>query len=245
MRFLIVALILIFLSGCAPNGKAMNRAEVHFMLGVSYLQADEPSQALNEFLQAEEIEPDDAPLQAGLGQAYFAKKSYTEAEKHYLQALKLDKDNPKYENNLAALYMETKRWDDAIRYFHKAASNLLFSQPEVAWTGYGYAYFMKGDYLAAISAYKKALDQNWRYPQAYVRRGEAFDALGKPGKAIADYEQALKLYPNYSLAHYNLAITGMKLRKVDMAINHFSKVVDLAPDSNLANQAKSYLLVLK
>ncbi|NIQ95107.1 MAG: tetratricopeptide repeat protein, partial [Desulfuromonadales bacterium] len=92
------------------------------MLGVSYLRADDPTQALQEFLLAAEIEDDDAPLQAGLGQAYFMKKSYADAERHYLKALRLDKGNPKYQNNLAALYMEMERWDDAIDYFEKAAT---------------------------------------------------------------------------------------------------------------------------
>ncbi|NIQ95108.1 MAG: tetratricopeptide repeat protein, partial [Desulfuromonadales bacterium] len=75
-----------------------------------------------------------------------------------------------------------ERWDDAIDYFEKAATDLLFAQPEVAWTGYGYAWFMKGEHMRAIDAYIKALEQNPRYAQAYVRRGEVFDSLGKPAK---------------------------------------------------------------
>jgi len=232
-------------AGCVAVDGKKDSAEVHFMLGVSYLRANDATQALKEFLRAEEIEDDDAPLQAGLGQAYFMKKSYAESEKHYLKALKLDRDNPNYENNLAALYMEMQRWDDAIKYFESAATNLLFAHPEVAWTGYGYAWFMKGENVKAIDAYIKAIEQNSRFPQVYVRRGEVFNALGQPGKAIADYKKALEIYPDYLLAHFNMAITNMKLRDTDSAVKHFGRIVELAPDSELARQSKSYLLVLK
>ncbi|PLX73950.1 MAG: hypothetical protein C0615_10195 [Desulfuromonas sp.] len=246
LRFLIIALLLLALSACAPGrGKTENDAEVHYMLGVSYLQANDPTRALQEFLLAEEIEPDDAKLQAALGQAYFYKKSFADSEQHYLQALKLDKGNPMHQNNLAALYMELERWDDAISYFHQAATNLIFSRPEVAWTGYGYAYFKKKDYVTAIDAYVKAIEQNRNYPQAYVRRAETFFALDQPEKAVVDCERALEIYPDYALAHYNLALANMKLRKAGAAITHFQRVIDLIPDSDLAHQSKSYLLVLK
>jgi len=215
------------------------------MLGVSYLKSNDSTQALKEFLKAEEFEDDDAQLQAALGQTYFLKKAYADSEKHYLKALKLDEDNPKFENNLAALYLQWERWDDAMFYFHKAATNLLFPQAEVAWTGYGYALFRKGEHVKAIDAYMKAIDQNWRYPQAYVRRGEVFYALDKPGKAISDYRQALKLVPDYALAHFNFALSSMKLQDNQSAIEHFNKVVTLRPESDLARQAKSYLLVLE
>jgi len=245
LRLFVAILILVIFSGCAVNEQSRKNAEAHYMLGVSYLRADDATHALNELLMAEAIEADNALLQAALGQAYHTKKAYVESELHYLKALKLDKDNPKYQNNLAALYLEMQRWDEAITYFYQAASNLLFSQPEVAWTGYGYAYFMKGDYLKAIDAYIKAINYNSRYAQAFVRRGEAFHSLDQAGKAIADYQHALELFPNYSLAHYNMAVSYMKLRQVGLAVKHFNQVVQIAPESDLALQAKSYLLVLK
>jgi Tfp pilus assembly protein PilF len=231
--------------GCVPVEKKKESHEAHFMLGVSYLRSNDATQALREFLQAEKIEDDDAPLQAALGQAYYMKKSYVEAEKHYFKALKLDKGNPTYQNNLAALYMETERWDDAIRYFEMAARNLLFAHPEMAWTGYGYAWFKKEEHVKAVEAYVQALEINPRFPQAYVRRSEAFVALGQPGKAVADCQKALEIYPDYMLAHYHLAVASMKMRDIDTAIKHFERTAELAPDSEFARQSKSYLLVLK
>lgn len=244
LRILITVLIASMLFGCASSKQKAKDFEVHFMLGVSYLRANDPTSALKEFLLAEAIEQDDAPLQAALGQTYFMKKLFTDSENHYRQAVDLDRNNPKFENNLAALYMEMERWQDAQVLFKKAALNPLFSQAEVAWTGYGYAAFKSGDHLKAIDSYMKAINANVRYPQAYVRRGEAFAALGKPGKAIADYQHALKLYPNYPLAHFNLALVHMNLKEKRLARKHFGEVARLVPESDLGRQSKSYLLIL-
>ena len=62
---------------------------------------------------------------------------------------------------------------------------------------------------------------------------------------ISPDNQALEIFPDYLLAHYNIALSNMKLRDIDKAIEHFGRVVELAPDSDLARQSKSYLLVLK
>ncbi len=245
MRATILILILLLTAGCVSSGKTTDSAEVHYMLGISYLRANDSTRALQEFLLAEKIDADDARLQAGLGHTYFLKKSYKEAEKHYLKALKLDKGNPEYQNNLAAMYLETERWDEAIALFEKAADNLLFPRPELAWTGFGYAWFKKGDSMKAIDAFIKAIEINANYPQAYVRRGEVLHALGQPAKAVTDYRKALSLYPDYLLAHYNLAVSSMDMKQRDTAVKHFRRVIELAPESDFARQSRAYLLVLK
>ena len=246
MRYFLyaVAFGLLILVGCAPAVK-QNNAEAHYKLGISYMGTGDPTIALREFLKAEEIEPDDADLQAALGEAYLAKKIYSEAEKHFELALELDPENPKLQNNLAAVYVKMERYDDAIEYFHLAASNYLFPRPEVSWTGIGYAQFKKEDYPAALKAFENAIAANWRFPAAYVGRGEVYHALSEFDKALAEYDQALDLAPASSIVHYNMALTYLKKRNKDQAISHLESVVNLAPDSDLSRQAKAFLSVLQ
>lgn len=241
---LVLLLIVLSLSGCAPVEKP-ERMDTHYMLGVSYLRAGDPTMALSELLQAEKIDSEDGDLQAALGQVYLIKKAYPESEQHFKHSLQIDPGNPHYQNNIAALYLEMKRYDEAIEYFRMAASNLLFPRPEVSWTGLGYAEFKKENYPEALQAFEKALAANWRFPAAYVRRGEVFYAMGEIDKAIVEYEQALIHAPSSSLAHYDLAVAYLKQRKTDKAVSHFESVVNLAPDSELGRQAKSFLSVLK
>lgn len=243
---LLALLFLVFLtSGCGATAKHSREAETHYMLGVSYLRERNPTLALRELQLAEQKDADNADIQNTLAQAYQQKHAFPEAERHYLKAIRLNRDNPTYQNNLAALYLDMERWDDAIRHFRKAADNLLFTSPEVALTGIGYAYFHKGEYLDAVAACKEAINHNPRYAQAQLRLGEAYYALDKTGPAIEAFRQALNLSPNYTLAHYRLGQAYMKLKQPELAIASFREVLRLAPDSELGRSVAEYIKILK
>jgi tetratricopeptide (TPR) repeat protein len=240
--FWIVLLLLVCLApGCSATKKKGNEADVHYFLGLSYLREQNPTRALKEFLLAQEFDSRNSDIQDALGQSYHLKKAYSEAEKHYLKALELSRDDPRFQNNLAALYLDMQRWDDAISCFQKASSNLLFITPEVALSGMGYAYFQKGEYPDAVTAYKEALAHNHRYPLAHLRLGEVHFAQEKTDLAIEEFCQALSLSPNYILAHYKLALSYMKLQKAEEAVSSFQAVIRLAPDSELAQLARDHL----
>jgi Tfp pilus assembly protein PilF len=70
LRFLVVAAmgVLFILTGCSSgkDSPAKQKARSHYLLGVSALGENNPSQALQELLQAEEIDSDDAEVQAAL-----------------------------------------------------------------------------------------------------------------------------------------------------------------------------------
>jgi tetratricopeptide (TPR) repeat protein len=233
------------LTACTPPPKKAEDQNVHYILGVSYLRENNPTLALQEFQKAQAIDSRNPDICVGLGRAYHLKKAYAEAEKQYLQALRLKPDDPLTENNLGALYLDMERLDDAVRYFGKAAANLTFPNAEVSYTGLGYAHFLKGEYLEAISAYKKALAQNIRYAQAHQRLGETYYAMGKTDRAIGEFHQALELNSNDVLAHFQLGLAYVKLGETAKAAVSLQKVLRLAPDSELAGQAESYLEALK
>jgi len=242
---LILLLVTLLPSGCGGGKKKqVDQGEAHYILGLSYLQENNPSLALKEFRLAAQSKPESAHIQAALAQAYYLKKAFPEAEEHYLQALKLDRDNSQVENNLAVLYLDMERWNDAIRYFRKASSDLTFTRAEVALTGLGYAYLQKGEYLAAVTACKEALAHNLKYPPAHLRLGEAYYALDKTDLAIEAFRQALSLAPDYSAAHYRLALARMKSGETEKAIASFRDVIRLAPDSEQGRLSVDYLKLL-
>ncbi len=249
MRHILVRLVSIILllavSGCGATRKARNEADAHYLLGASYLQQQNATMALKEFIQAAEFDPRRADIQQGLGQAYYLKKAYSESERHYLRALELTPDDPQIETNLAALYLNLQRWDDAIRYFRKAGRNLLFSSPEIALTGAGFAYQQKGAMVDAIGAYKEAIAANSRYAPAHLRLGETLYDMDKTELAMEEYRKALGIAPDYVQAHFRLAQACMKLRQNAQAENHFREVIRLAPDSQYGQQSRDFLKLLK
>jgi Tfp pilus assembly protein PilF len=247
LRLLCLSLVgLLLTTACASSGtKKGSSAEVHFILGLAYLQEKNPTLALKEFLKAEEYDSRDHRIQAALGQAYQLRKAYPQAEMHYLRAVRLDRNNSQYKNNLGALYLDMQRWDEAIVYFRQAADDLLFTTPEMALTGLGLAQFHKGKYTEAIAAYRAALEIRPRFAMARLHLGEVFFAQGESSLAIREYLQALSVAPDFVLAHYKLGEAYLQTQETAKAKASFSAAIRLAPDSESGRQAGKHLETLK
>ncbi|MBI4765305.1 MAG: tetratricopeptide repeat protein [Deltaproteobacteria bacterium] len=61
----------------------------------------------------------------------------------------------------------------------------------------GMTEFNKGDFEDAIIAFKKAVDENPKDYQSYYALGRSYEKLARPKEAIASYEAALKIKPDY------------------------------------------------
>ena len=83
-------------------------------------------------------------------------------------------------------------------------------------------------YVALGLFYREVSDLNW------VQRSFAkvlFGGVPKGSKedAVAMLERAIALDPNFSLAHFELAITLEKMGRKEEAIPHLRKVIELPP----------------
>jgi type IV pilus biogenesis/stability protein PilW len=248
-RLTLPALFLwVLLSACTTGQGGLSReddARAHHLLGAAALAENNPTRALQEFLLAEKIDSSDPDIQAALAQAYWQKGAYELAEKHFKIAIELSDGAPKYYNNLGALYLAMERNDDAIAAFRKAAENLLFATPEVAWTGVGYAYFQKHDYAAAERYYKKARELNPRYTQTLFRLGELYYGQDRPVEAVEAFSRVVEMTPRMAEGHYWLGLASMKIRDNVRARRAFQETIKLAPDSEQARLSRNYLKILQ
>ncbi|SHI73551.1 Tfp pilus assembly protein PilF [Malonomonas rubra DSM 5091] len=248
-RFLFTLFLSVVLVACAPTPQVQNdkiqQAEAHYRMGVSHLQNDNPTMALQELLKGVAIAPQSDSIHAALGQAYQLKKAYVKAEEHYLKAIDISNKEPRYMNNIGSLYLDMQEWDKAIDYFGQAADDLLFLNPHVALAGKGFAYLQKKDYQAALYEFEKAAEVSNRYPRAYFLQSEALVGMGRTELARKALEKAVNLAPNYVLALYQLGVMEMKAQENDTAIDRFEKVVELAPTSDPGLKAADLLRALK
>src|SRR5262249_28100409 len=78
---------------------------------------------------------------------------------------------------------------------------------------------------------------------AYNNRGNAFSAKGEYDRAIQDYDQSIKLNPNYYRAFNNRGVAYQKKGEYDRAINDFDQSIKLNPQyaSAFVNRAQTYL----
>lgn len=236
----------LLLTACtsSPSGQPRNDARTHYLLGSSALAENNPTVALQEFLQAEKADRRDPNIQAGLAKAYMEKRAYELAEKHLLKAIKLSNGSPQHYQNLGALYLSMERYDDAIKIFRQVAANLLFATPEVAWAGIGFAHFQQQDYSAAEQAYRKALDLNPRYAEAMYRLGELYYARDRNVEAVEAFGRATEMNPRSVNTHYWLGLTAMKTGDKSRARQAFAETIRLAPDSEQARLARGHLNTL-
>ena len=244
VRTLSLVLLLLLLSACVST-ELKPKPKPHFTLGLSYLESGNPTLALKEFLQAEKNDPKNAEVHAGLARAYQMKKAYELAEQEYFKALKLSDNKPEYQNNLAALYITMERWDQAIEYFSKAASNLLFMHSELALMGKGYAYYRKGDYPAALAAYREAEAIAPRLATLHFHKGETYAAMGHADLAKEAYQKAIFYAPAYSEARYQLAVLLLKEKQIDEAKKNLAVIVEKDSTSEWGRKAAEFLKALK
>lgn len=242
-----LAVLVSCFAACVPYEEAKpakEQAKYHYMMGVTALDEQNPTDALKEFLLAEKNDSRDPEIQSGLAQAYWLKQAHALAEEHFKLAIKLSDGDPKYYQNLAALYLSMERYDDSIVAFQTAAENLLFDRSELAWTGIGLANFQKQDYPAAERAYKKAIALNPLYYLAPFRLGELYYSQGRPVEALDMFTRTVELAPRFPDGHYWQGLVYMKMKDIEKAKQSFSEVVSIAPQSDTARLANNYLKII-
>jgi tetratricopeptide (TPR) repeat protein len=75
-------------------------------------------------------------------------------------------------------------------------------------------------------------------PAGYNNLANALAKQGNVEEAIRAAEQALKLHPDYEIAHYNLGNLYMRLGRLDLAQGHFEEALRLSP--NYADAHSNY-----
>jgi len=80
-------------------------------------------------------------------------------------------------------------------------------------------------------SFQKLLNEDQASLEAMYYRGNYFlYGLGNPNKAIAEFEKILTRNPNFTLAHYDLAVAYRDLGMPEKAIAQYEKTLELAPD---------------
>ena len=68
------------------------------------------------------------------------------------------------------------------------------------------------------------------HAEAHHVLGVQLSQSGKPSEAVGQFEQALRLYPNYPKAHLNLGIALEQLGRAQDAIDQYQQALRLSPD---------------
>jgi len=236
---LVLALVV---TGCAAD-KAFRQRQSRASrdLGERYLARNDTSKALEQFLKALEMNPDDPYLQYDLALTYDMKGVLDKAADHLKKAIELKPDYSDAYNYLGFVYFRQGRVYEAIEAYNKALDNLLYLNPQEAHLNLGVAYLSLKQYQKAKVHLEEAIRIVPTFVPAYNSLGITYEGLGQDDKARSAYEKALELNPQYVDAYLNLGKLFYRSGERQKAIECFDKVIRLEPGSDRAQEALRYL----
>ena len=231
--------LVFFLASCAANLEEIkSQEEASRNLGEAYMGQGDYTAALREFLKAEKLYSKDPYLQYDLGLAYMAKEKIDLAIDHFKKAVEIKPDYAPAKNNLGTAYLAQKKWDDAIACFKEITGDLLYATPHYPLSNLGWAYYNKKEYRLAEKYYQDALKIEPGFAIALRGLGKTYIAMGKIPEAVAVFEKAVKNSPRFAELYFDLANAYRLSREYKKALDAYSKVIELAPDSPLAVEAR-------
>ncbi len=83
---------------------------------------------------------------------------------------------------------------------------------------------------SAMAALNDLIEREPAHPWAYYWRGTVWEALDRPGRAVADYGQALELRPQQSDFRLRLALMLLQVGQTEKAGPHFDELLARRPD---------------
>jgi Flp pilus assembly protein TadD len=131
----------------------------------------------------------------------------------------------------AVTLMQQEQWRAAVDMFEA----ITVKQPALSgpWLNLGIAYTKRGNSQGAEDAFKHAINVNIAHVEAYNQLGILYRRTGRPGEAQLIYDTALKLDPDNTSLHWNLAILqDTVLPDPRKALLHYQRYQQLTGSDN-------------
>jgi cytochrome c-type biogenesis protein CcmH/NrfG len=115
-----------------------------------------------------------------------------------------------------------------------------------AWIQLGNDFFDSQQAQKAIEAYGRALELKPNDPDVITDQGIMYRALGQYDKAVANFDKANKAVPAHVQSLYNLGVVyAHDLKDPKKAVDAWNRVIQIAPQSDQARQARQGIDELK
>ncbi|HEY1770986.1 MAG TPA: tetratricopeptide repeat protein [Chthoniobacterales bacterium] len=173
--------------------------------------------ALERTAKVAEILPDDAQAQLDYGQALHGAGRVTEATDRYQAALKKDPTLAEAEFFLGLAYADVKNYDLAIEHYRRSlalySKNESSSAPDSKYADadFNLACILRklGQRSEAQELFTHSLTLNPEKFLAHQELGDMFYESGQYNAAIAEYQEALRLNPQFKAAEQGLHVARL------------------------------------
>ena len=170
--------------------------------GNEFFKAGDTDNAISEYTQALELNPNNAEAHLKLGfLLYNAKRMYKEGMAHYYAALKANPNDPRVHHDLGMALLHQRQFDQAIEHLSEA-----------------------------LRIMPNGLDKQYNPVSMHFSLALALSYAGRSEEAITHFSEVLRLDPNNAPAHYRLALELAQQRDLEGSLKHYAAAVQLKPN---------------
>jgi tetratricopeptide (TPR) repeat protein len=185
-------------------------ANLHNLLGVTYHKQSRFADAIVQFTKALKINPYFVEAGLNLSATFCDLGRYEDAKTIFSEILAQTSENKKHPDLVLGRLAN-----------HHAACGLLYDQNNLP--------------MDAIDEYKKALSLYERMPDIKLSLGKMYFKTNQIDRAIFEFQDAVRNFPNDHEAHLWLGICNWKMGRTDIAIRSWETAKSLAPELSAAD----------
>lgn len=212
----------------------------NYQLGNAYTEQGKFEKAIWAYKEAIKANPGYDEIYHNLGIIFHTTKSYEDAKRYLEDSYRINPISPNTCLRLGEmLYLDFKDLEGAKRYFGEC----LRWQPtnERAMTFLGRIYLddgkakMEGKKIEeALKSLRKSVEISPSLYEARFHIANIYAMKGEHDRAIDEYKQLLKLFPDNEDIQFNLAVCYFQNKNYKLAGNHAEKAVKINPNNKKA-----------
>lgn len=174
-------------------------ASAYNELGYAYSQLNQKSTALDNYIKACNLNPDNAIYAANVADIYYAVKDLEDLDKaaeYYKKSLAIENKSAKSNYRLGWILNEKEKYNEAKPYLYKAVE--LDPKYSDAWIELGWIDYSQSNYSSAESDYLKALQFNSKSELARYYLGQVYIKQGKTSNAQKMVDELKTMSSSYA-----------------------------------------------
>lgn len=241
-------------------------AQSHYRLGVIHGLKGRPEEALESYRQALELDPDIVPARVSVGILLSKAGEYPEAKAELQRATEMDPTYEKGFYNLGLVYSEEGKPDSALIMMQRAVElkpDYLLARVGVAATLYELGRLDAAGPMLASLGRDPGLSQSastqvrmlagflpsrmaWlggrrggreRLSDSHLLRGDIMVSILLMERALAEYEEAIRVDPRSAAAHYQEGTIYFRRGDLDRTLESLGRALEADPGYEGANLA--------
>jgi len=214
---------------------APGASEIHALKGVCLALLAKPIESAEEFDQAIALRPNYAPTYLSSGLAFANFHDLDRASARLSTALRLDPHLPGARFNYALVLARAGKYAESEEQVDIAFADKQGKESALdLWRLKARDVYYQKKWQETIDAYRKVLEFQPNWPEAYFAIGEAFYSLNLPQKSMPELEKAVALDPEKSTAHELLGKLYQDTGRQQEAIAQLEEAHRLQPNDREA-----------